>query len=121
MKSQAPTTSPSLSPPAASIISPSLVHPVDHHIELPPPHSASAESITIGNCSATITANNCRDVINQSTVSYHYHQSGGAIFTAMLETIARLEAKVDALSLAVNSVAKKPKESSTKPSRRKME
>lgn len=116
MKSQVPTTSLPLSPPAASIISPSLVHPLDHHIELPPPHPAIAESMTIDSCSATITANNCRDVITQSKVSYHYHQSGGAIFTAMLETIARLEVKVDELSIAVNSMVKKPKKSSTKQS-----
>ena len=47
--------------------------------------------------------------INQSTVHHHYHQINEPIITAMLETIARLEAKVDELTLILHSGRKKIK------------
>jgi hypothetical protein len=90
------TLSPSLSPMPASTID-------------------NCSSITTGNCSPIITANGCGAVtINQSNDHHHYHQNTGPIFTVMLETIARLEAKIDELSDLVVSMEKKQKKRKTR-------
>ena len=91
LKSQEVTTSPSLPPIPASTIASKLPE-------------------------LEVTANGCGNVtVTQTNDHHHYHQSAGPFFTALLETIARLEAKVDELSVALNSGRKKHKKTKRKP------
>jgi hypothetical protein len=77
---------------------------------------ASAETSTSVLPGLAVTARECYAVtVTQTNDNHHYHQSAGPVFMAMMETIARLEAKIDELSRVVALTEKKHKKNKHAP------